>query len=484
MNAAHAGRGSYATPLENPRASLRVREQNDPEQPMCTICQSMNPNRDRFDYHEAPFPSLFSGDRIAANLPTFTVDQVADQLKSGFFKSREASWDVEPGGEAIDVDISRLTEKGQFYAELALDAWTMTTGIEFNITELEIFAFGFTRSGIIFDDTDSGAYAQPIVNSENEIYTARINISQDWIRNDGETIDNYSFQTFIHEIGHALGLEHAGNYNGNAKYSTDALYTNDSWQMSIMSYFSQTDNASIDASFAYVVTPMIADITAVQQLYGVAGDLRPGNTIYGQPTTQGGSLMSMADGYYEDFGDTSRPITYTIIDDGGFDAINFSDVTADQNINLNGGAVSDVNGLKGNLVIFSTTVIEYVVSGSGNDTLTGNGANNHFFAGDGRDTIFGGDGDDILEGQGGIDILTGGAGRDGFVLSGTGFDGLDIVTDFTDGEDLLFFAAADSFSDISVSERATGTVVGFNGEFAILLGVSSNQISADDFVFG
>lgn len=442
---------------------------------MCTICQSMTPDRERFVYHEAPFPGEFTGDSIASELPVFTPEQVADQLKSGFFKTNPAAWDVEPGGEAIDVDFSRLTEKGQYYAELALDAWTMATGIQFNITNLEILAFGFTSAGIVFDDTDSGAYAQPIVNSNNEIYTARINVATSWSRNDDETIDNYSFQTFVHEIGHALGLEHAGDYNGNAKYGTDAHYANDSWQMSIMSYFSQSDNSFIDASFAYVVTPMMADILAIQQLYGVAGDIRTENTIYGEGSTAGG--------YYDAFTSTSAPIAYTIIDDGGVDSLDFGSVSADQYIDLTPGSISNVNGLTGNLVIYATTVIENARSGSGNDTLVGNAADNYFLAGDGFDTLIGGAGTDILEGQGGIDILTGGLDPDGFVLSGTGSDGLDVVTDFTDGEDLLFFLAATSFDDISVVDRAFGTVVGFNGERAVLMGIESDLISADDFVF-
>lgn len=442
---------------------------------MCTICQAMDPSRDGFDYHEAPYLDVFTGDSLAAPLPEYSVQQVADQLKSGFFNPEETSWDIEPGAEAIDVDISRLTSKGQYFATLALDAWTATTGIEFNITDLEVVAFGYAANGIVFDDTDSGAYAQPITDLDNNIYTAKINISTSWIRTDPESIDNYSFQTFIHEIGHALGLEHAGDYNGNAAYPTDAKYANDSWQMSIMSYFSQSDNTSIDASFAYAVTPMIADILAIQQLYGVAGTIRTGDTIYGETSTVGG--------YYDDFTSTDQPVSYTIIDDGGNDSLDFGSVTADQYIDLNPGAISSVNGLEGNLIIYTDTVIENARSGSGNDTLVGNAEDNYFLAGAGRDTLIGGGGDDILEGEGGIDRLTGGAGADGFVLSGTGSDGLDVVTDFADGEDLLFFLAASNFEDIRVVDRPFGTVVSFNGERAVLLGIDSADISGDDFVF-
>jgi hypothetical protein len=39
-----------------------------------------------------------------------------------------------------------------------------------------------------------------------------------------KTIDSYSFQTYVHEIGHALGLGHGGPYNGSASYGLDNLY--------------------------------------------------------------------------------------------------------------------------------------------------------------------------------------------------------------------------------------------------------------------
>ena len=54
---------------------------------------------------------------------------------------------------------------------------------------------------------------------------------------------------------------------------------------------------------------------------------------------------------------------------------------------------------------------------------------------------------------------------------------------FTDGEDQLFFENAKTFSDILVVERGFGTVVGFGGDRAVLLGVEADLLGSEDFVF-
>jgi len=67
--------------------------------------------------------------------------------------------------------------------------------------------------------------------------------------------------------------------------------------------------------------------------------------------------------------------------------------------------------------------------GIGNTSAVGNGADNR---------IVGNMGDNLLEGRAGKDTLTGGAGSDQFLIAnnGAGF-GVDYITDFTSGEDLL-----------------------------------------------
>ena len=69
-----------------------------------------------------------------------------------------------------------------------------------------------------------------------------------------------------------------------ADYAADALFANDSWATSIMSYFSNSDNGYFQQqnfSDIFALTPMSADIVAMQQLYGLSTTTRAGNTTYG-----------------------------------------------------------------------------------------------------------------------------------------------------------------------------------------------------------
>lgn len=79
---------------------------------------------------------------------------------------------------------------------------------------------------------------------------------------------------------------------------------------------------------------------------------------------------------------------------------------------------------------------DLLVGGSGNDKLVG-GAGSDLLAGYlGSDRMYGGEGDDYLVAYGGSDQMEGGAGADTFIFT-TEVEGKGVVTDFTQGEDLL-----------------------------------------------
>ena len=203
------------------------------------------------------------------------IDEIARYLTDGYWEAegnKRHKFDVKSGG-TLKVDITSLTEDGQQLARWALDAWTNVSGIEFEFVE--------NNADITFDDNEDEAITSTTVKG-GVIVFSEVNIPASWPIEKGNTIDSFTFFTYIHEIGHALGLGHPGPYNSATEANrADDLFLHDSWQFSVMSYFSQSTNTNIDASDAYPITPMIADIVAIQNLYGTPEDINAGDTVYG-----------------------------------------------------------------------------------------------------------------------------------------------------------------------------------------------------------
>ena len=319
---------------------------------------------------------------IAAPLQEFNNDQIASQLLYGStgdvanlrrFNASE--------GDTITVNITTLTDDGMFLAREALALWTDSTGI--------IFEEVTGTAQITFQDTEDGAFAQSS-RTGTTITSATVNVSTDWLANSGTTLDSYSFQTYIHEVGHALGLRHGGNYNGDANYDQDALYLNDSWATTVMSYFSQTENSFFSAqnfSRVFTLTPMIADLVAIQQAYGTVTTTRTGDNTYGIDNDTGRTVFGVSADTVNNAGNL---LAFTIIDNGGVDTLNYSTFADDQIFNLNAETFSNIGGSIGNVSIARGTVIENAIGGQGNDQFIGNDVGNIFTGGAGNDTIDGG----------------------------------------------------------------------------------------------
>ncbi len=333
----------------------------------------------------------------------FTVDEIAWQLTNNgnaYFGRPEAGvFDVGEDG-SLTVDVTGLTAEGQYLAGQALLAWTIVTGIT--------FTYVTSDAEITFDDTYYGAYADAIT-TDTQIVSATVNIGTDWLEEFGTSLDSYSFETYIHEIGHALGLGHGGNYNFTATYGVDNYYLNDSLAWSIMSYmqayndefdYGETGdvNSYLDASFRHIFTPQIADIIAIHYLYGGITSSFVGNTTYGYNGNTGVTAIDNAVA-------SGALMAMTVYDDGGTDTLDFSGYKGDQEISLIEESLSSVMGGASNLGIARFVVIENALGGSGNDVLLGNDAANTLNGGRGADTMMGGAGDDIYIADG-TDVIT------------------------------------------------------------------------------
>ena len=116
-----------------------------------------------------------------------------------------------------------------------------------------------------------------------------------------------------------------------------------------------------------------------------------------------------------------------------------------------------------------------LVGNDGNDTLNGNGGN---------DTLLGGNGRDVLVGGRGADLLTGGDGADTFVFRRG--DGIDRITDFSVGEDIIrLHGLATGFDQLNLTADGDGIRVGLLGgeTIAILQGVTLDSLTEGQFLF-
>jgi Ca2+-binding RTX toxin-like protein len=261
---------------------------------------------------------------------------------------------------------------------------------------------------------DGGSYMSPNTDSvgdDEEFNQAQIWLNPTWGQFGTATLPNGinpvrtgypAYETFLHEVGHALGLFHPGPYDasdeGDETYAEDAVFQQDTKRFSIMSYFGEKEDGSgADWKGWRPMTPMVYDILAIQQKYGADPNTRAGNDTYGfnatvaDTITGGGAL----DPVYN-FSVSTRPVL-TIYDAGGVDTLDLSSFTTSQIVNLRPGSYSSVSDLKLNLGIAFGTWIENVRGGTWHDTIYGNDLDN---------VIEGGRGWDDMAGFGGYDTAS------------------------------------------------------------------------------
>ncbi|HAN73466.1 MAG TPA: hypothetical protein DCQ51_05365 [Planktothrix sp. UBA8407] len=153
-----------------------------------------------------------------------------------------------------------------------------------------------------------------------------------------------------------------------------------------------------------------------------------------------------------------------------------------QTIALGQGADEAHGGAAGDL-LYGGKDNDLLFGNQENDNLFGDLGNDSLYGGQGDDLLDGGEGDDQLFGDVGNDILIGGKGRDRFYIAAN--TGVDIINDFTLGEDQIQLTDGLIFNQLQITTVDGNTIIKLANtgeELVKLLGFDSTLINSSEFI--
>ena len=329
------------------------------------------------------------------------------------------------------------------------------------------------------------------------------------------TLGTFAYHTYLHEIGHAMGLKHGHDNTASSGYPDVGEMTadRDGMEWSVMTYNSfvgQNESPGFYTNVAghYAQTLMVYDIAALHRLYGANYDTNNTASTYTFNTSTGEmSINGVGQGT------PAAAVTFrTVWDGGGVDTYDLSNFTTNLALDLRPGEYSDfdtggnllraqlnagwdssgtfvfddsehefANGHLWNALLSEgnlASLIENAVGGTGDDIIVGNKGTNTLTGGRGIDELQGQAGDDVLYGGGGFDLIFGG-GDDDHLIGGGGEDELQ----GDDGADSLFGGGgADTLYGQAGSDTLEGgdsgdRLVGGNGADLLVGGEGADTLS-------
>ena len=324
----------------------------------------------------------------------------------------------------------------------AIDAIQSICGIQFvnslknqkSQNEISFYSFGDISGDLGFSFTP-GSDHQGVIAIASSFYK---NQRREYTRS--ITPGSYSWITFIHELGHTIGLKHPhergkqgqGRFPGLRRKSNafkdSGKFGQNAQPYTVMSYVDQSAQnglvASEELDYGFLKTLGALDIATLQHIYGVNRSSATGNNVYFLHTKnkEGTGWISIWDAGGWDRIDGSKAKDSAVID------LRNATLALDAHA---GGFTSQVKDVYGGFTIAhdwdgqniasseGLCVIEEAIGGSAADILIGNSAANR------------------LTGGPGADRLTGGLGGDEFVIdmmAPFGRKYSDKIVDFNSGE--------------------------------------------------
>jgi serralysin len=363
---------------------------------------------------------------------------------------------VEPG----DIGI---WQAGAPYANAGYTSFTAAQRANFR----DVLALYSHAAGIVFVEAASSAGMVNVMDTSgsgwggwantaysNLTYTGHGELVVDSTGNYDER--SYGFLTMMHEMGHALGLQHPweGGITLNPSVD-DQLHT-------VMTY---------NNTMPYTDHLGTLDVAAVQYLYGAASATAGWSAAFAL------GILSV----------TGSALADTILGIAGQNRIN----GADGSDRLYGRQDADVlHGGNGNDVTSGNGGADTLFGDLGNDTLYGFGAvqdwaegANTLYGGNGADKLYGGHANDLLNGGMGRDMLEGGRGDD-TLNGGDGGDWLYGGAESDDyGRDRIYGGAGNDIirggagDDTAYGGFGNDSIVGEGGQNVLCGGLGDDTLS-------